>query len=107
MACSLDTETFNGAGRSDAGGRRVAAETAFTHACRARQGRERQVGIEMFADPAMEGCKPVFARLEVQGGAELGLSAGALEEDHKVARDGKCDLAAEIVFEECQCEVDA
>ena len=61
----------------------------------------------MFADPAMKCGEPVVTRLQVQGCAELGLAARAFEEDDEIACDGECDVAAEILFDEGESEVDA
>lgn len=108
LASRLDPQALDGAGRRDPGVLGVApAEAALAHARLRREGRERQVGIEMGPHPVMQRLEPVSGRLQRQRRAELRLPAGALEEDDEVARDRQRRRPAEIRLDEGQREVDA
>src|ERR1700752_1575485 len=61
----------------------------------------------MFADPVMQRTELVLGCLQRQNLAELCLAAGSLEKDHEISRNGQCQRASQILFHECQSEIDA
>ena len=76
------SQPLDGAGRRLSSRLRiVAAETAFAHTRLIGKDRQRQIVGQMPADPGVERAKFVLCRLQSQGGAELRLPGGALEED--------------------------
>ena len=59
----------------------------------------------MGADPVVERCEPL-APLQVQGGAELGLSAGPLQEHHQPPGHREGDVATEVLLDHRQGQID-
>src|ERR1700749_4512173 len=65
-------------------------------------------GGGVFGDPLLTLAQRGAVRdLGGQLGAELRLAARAAQEDHQVAGDGERDVAAEVVFDERERQVDA
>ena len=71
-----------------------AGEVARAHRGAFGQGLDPQVGVEVVGDPGLElAQRPPLGELRREVGAELGLAAGALEEEDQPARDLQRDLA--------------
>ena len=89
MTRCFHSQALNGAGRCLPGRLRVvAAETALAHAGLLGQNRKRKLAAEVVVDPVMERAEFVLCCLQGQGGAELRLTAGTLEENDQVTGHG-------------------
>ena len=106
---ALDAQRLDvGGGRHPGLGLEGAGEVALAHA-RARGERgDRQVGVEVVGHPRLQlAQRRAVGRLRGELGAELGLAAGALDEDDEPAGDIERDPRAEVLLDEREREVHA
>ena len=107
QARRLDAQPLDGPRRRRAhGGGVVAQEAALAHAGRVGRAGDREVAAR--DGRAIQACSALkaLALLQRQRGAELRLAARPLEEDHQLARHRQGEVAAEILLDQRQRQVD-
>jgi hypothetical protein len=77
----------------------VPLQAALTHAGAPGKNRHGKILPQMLGHPAMQAIEFAIAMLECQYGAELGLAAGTLQEDHQPARDRRSGHMANIFLD--------
>ena len=109
LAGALDPELLDVGGRRHADlAAEEAGEVARAHRGALGERLDAQVGVEVVGDPGLQlAQRAALGELRREVGAELGLAAGALEEEDQPAGDLDGDLAAEVLLDQRQGEVHA